>query len=109
MRIHSFDDLDDLFEQLRKDQRIADEQVQPWQAAVTAGDYVARPGPGFLVYSEILEDPESREKRLEHYRFTRSYSVACPQGELGDIHVSTIEHVLSKERFERAREKGWRT
>ncbi len=108
MSITSFDNLDDMFELMRKDQEEADSRVLPWQAAIQPGNYVARPGPGFMVYSEILEDPEPRENGLGHYRFTRSYSFACPHGELGDIHASTIEQVLSQEQFELARRRGWR-
>ena len=108
MSIHSFDDLDDMFEQMRKDQEAADCGVSPWQAAIKPGDYVARPGPGCFVYSDILPDPEPREEGLRHYRFTRSYSVFCPKGELGDIHVSTIERTLSAEKFQAIKANGWR-
>lgn len=108
MSISSFDNLDDMFEQMRKDQEEADSCVQSWQAAIKPGDYVARSGPGFLIYSEILKDPELREPGLEHYRFTRSYSVVCPKGELGDIHVSMIEQNLSEEDFQKIKERGWK-
>lgn len=30
------------------------------------------------------------EPRLKHYRFCRCFSVACPEGELGDVHVSVV-------------------
>ncbi len=107
MSIHSFDNLDDMFEQMRKDQEAADSGVQRWQATIKPGDYVARSGPGFLIYSEILADPEPREAGLENYRFTRSYSVFCPTGELGDIHVSTVERVLSEKQFQQVKERSW--
>lgn len=72
-------------------------------------NYVARPGPGFMIYSEILPDPdpEEREPSLENYRFTQSYSQALPEGEPGEIHVSTIEAILSRTQFEEARGRGW--
>ena len=108
MSIHSFDNLDDMFEQMRKHQEAADSGVQPWQATIKPGDYVARSGPGFLIYSEILADPEPREAGLTNYRFTRSYSVFCPAGELGDIHVSTVEQKLSAEDFQTMKEHGWK-
>ena len=107
MSLHSFDDLEELFAHMRRDQENADSQVQDWQASVKPGEYVCRKGPGFLIYSEILYDAEPREPTLRNYRFTRSYSIACPSGELGDIHVSTIERKLSKEDFQAARENGW--
>lgn len=108
MTIYSFDDTDDMFEAMRKDQETADARVHPWQEAIKHGDYVVRPGPGFPVYSEILEEPEDRPSELKSYRFTRSYSAACPKGELGDIHVSTIERKLSKREFLEAMGRGWR-
>lgn len=107
MVFSAFDNLDDMFRQMRQDQDAADESVLDWQAAIRPGDYVTRPGPGFPIYSEILADPEPRDRGLEHYRFTRSYSVACPAGELGDLHVSTIEKIISKEEFATAQRRNW--
>ncbi len=107
MSIYAFDDSEDLFAQMRRDQEAADARVEPWQATIKPGDYVARPGPEFLIYSEILKDPEPRETALQHYRFTRSYSIACPSGELGDIHISTIERKLSEDEFQVVKERGW--
>ena len=83
MGIFSFDDVDDLFAEMQRDQQEADAGVKPWQAEIKPGDYVARLGRGCFVYSEILPDPEPRDGGMEHYRFTRSYSVFCPKGELG--------------------------
>lgn len=80
---------------------------KPWQQELQPRDYVFRSGPEFYIFSEILPDPEPRAKGLEHYRFTRSYSVACVSGELGDIHVSTVEGLLTTEEFETAKSKGW--
>ncbi len=107
MSIYAFDDFEDLFARMKRDQKSADAQVEPWQATIKPGDYVARPGPGFLIYSEVLKDPEPRETALQNYRFTRSYSIACPNGELGDIHVSTIERQLAELEFHKLREQGW--
>ncbi len=88
--------------------QVADARVQPWQAELESGDYCRRLGPGFFIYHEILPNPEPRAEGLEHYRFTRGYSVACPRGELGDIHVSTVESRVTEKEFERARSLGWR-
>ena len=107
MSIYAFDDSEDLFTQMRRDQAEADSRVEAWQAAITTGDYVARPGPDFMIYSEVLEDPEPRPYSLQHYRFTKSYSIGCPNGELGDIHVSTIERQLAEQEFHELREQGW--
>jgi len=60
---------------------------------VKPGDcFMSDSGEGFLVFGEVLEGyPEGR---LQHYRFCRCYSVACPEGELGDVHVSTIRCIV---------------
>ena len=60
-----------------------------------------------MIYSEILDNPEPGESGSDHYRFTCSYSVACPSGELGDIHVSTIERKLSEGEFQEMKKSGW--
>jgi len=33
--------------------------------------------------------------------------VACPEGELGDVYVSTIQCLVSRALFERLKEQGW--
>jgi len=63
-----------------------------WRAAVKPGDcFVMDSGDGFLVFGEVLEDGEPG--RLRHYRFCRCYSEACPEGELGDVHVLGLHKI----------------
>ena len=77
----------------------------PWQTRVNPGDcFMSDSGEGFPVFGEVLES--YREKRLQHYRFCRCYSVVCPEGELGDVHVSTILCLVSRALFERLKEVG---
>ena len=110
MTIEPFDSLDEIFERMQRNQKAADTSVRDWQAAIKPGDYIVRQSElGFPIYSEILEEPGDRPTHLEHYRFTRSYSVSCPEGELGDIHVSTVRGMLSPEEFEYARARRWGT
>jgi hypothetical protein len=60
---------------------------------------------GFPVFGEVLEGyPEGRP---QHYRFCRCFSVVCPEGELGDVHVSTVRCIMSRGLFERLKEQGW--
>ena len=109
MVVYSFDNLDDLFDEMEEQGRAADTRVKDWQAKIKAGDYfVRRSGLGFSIYGEILEEEERREKGLEHYRLCRGYSVACRDGEMGDIHVSQIDALLSKEEFQEAKRRGWK-
>lgn len=108
MDVQSFDDFDEMFERMQRDREAADARVQPWQAAIKPGDYFQRnSGYGFHIYGEVLPDPEPREEFLKHYRFCKAYSVACADGELGDVHVSTIDKLIEKTVFEDARKRGW--
>ena len=108
MSITPFDSFDEMMERMRRDQEAADARVVPWQAALKPGDYFRKPsGYDFSIYGEILPDEQSREKELQHYRFCKAYSIACPQGEMGDVHVSTIERLLTRTEFEDARQRNW--
>ena len=109
MPIEQFDDLEDLFEQMRQDQQAADSRVEDWQRQIKPRDYFRRYSPhGFYIYGEVLEEAEPRFPGLENYRLCRAYSVAYPRGEMGDIHVSTVEKILTEEEFEEARKRGWK-
>lgn len=109
MSVIPFDDLDDFFEYENRNRKAADARVQDWQKALGPGDYFVRdPGLGFNIYGEILELDEPYTGPMEHYRFCRAYSVACPGGELGDIHISQIGKRLAREEFEVAKRRGWR-
>jgi len=108
MKVESFDSLEAAQQRLREAMEAADARVRPWQAAVGVGDcFVTDCGgeEGFLIFGEVLKG--YREERLRHYRFCRCFSAACPEGEVGDVHVSAILCVISREVFELARLHGW--
>ena len=109
MPIEEFDDLEKAFQKMRQDQQAADSRVQDWQRLVKPGDYFRRySSHGFYIYGEVLEEEEPREPGLENYRLCRAYSLACVSGEMGDIHVSIVEKILTKEEFEEAIRRGWK-
>lgn len=86
----------------------ADENVQDWQKAIKKGDcYRQETEYGFSVYGVVLKNAY-KDKYLQNYRLVRAYSIACPDGEMGDVHVSSISEVITKEEFERARANGWK-
>ncbi len=73
----------------------------------TPHGYGKRKDVGLLVFGEVLEG--CTEAHLRHYRFCRCLSVACPEGEVGDVHVSTVVRRVSRAFFEAmrpARTKG---
>ena len=106
MKVEFFDTAEAAAEALTEAMKAADARVVWWQAQVKPGDcFMSDSGEGFPVFGEVLEG--YREKHLQDYRFCRCYSVACPEGELGDVHVSTILCRVSRGLFERLREQGW--
>ena len=108
MQVEFFDSLEAAQARLQQATKAADANVRPWQAAVRPGQlFIAESGEeGLLVFGEVLE--AYREERLRHYRFCRCFSQAVPEGELGDVHVSTILCVVGREFFEAMRQEGWR-
>jgi hypothetical protein len=109
MDVEFFGSLEEAQARLREAMEAADARVRPWQAAVKAGDcFIADGGEeGLLVFGEVLEGYQ--EAHLRHYRFCRCFSVACPEGEVGDVHVSTVLCLIGRELFEAMRQEGWRT
>jgi len=124
--------MEDLFEKEIEARKAADEQVETEQSSLEPGDFCVRYAHGLAIYSEILDaatlslrgrrledlDEDEREEyefvrtsyqdeHMRNYRFTRSYSCVCPQGELGDIHVSTVSRCLTHEEFIAAKNNGW--
>jgi len=105
VEIEVFDNAEAAMARLEEARKAADSRVRPWQAAVGVGDCFVVLAEGLVIFGEVLEGYQDR--RLKHYRFCRCHSVACAEGELGDMHVSTIRRVISREAFEEARGKGW--
>ena len=107
MEVEFFDSLEEAQARLHQAMEAADARVKPWQAAVKIGDcFIADGGEeGLPVFGEVLE--AYAEPHLRHYRLCRCYSVACPEGEVGDVHVSTILAVVSRVFFEAMRQEGW--
>ena len=106
MKVEFFDTTEAAAEALTEAMKAADARVQHWQARVKPGDcFMSDSGKGFPVFGEVLEG--YREKHLQHYRFCRWYSVACLEGELGDVHVSTVRCIVSRGLFELLKEQGW--
>lgn len=108
VEFEAFDSLEDLFKRMDEARRAADARVQPWQAAIKPGDYFKRDsGYGFPIYGHVQQEESPREPELRHYRFCHCFSVACTEGEYGDVHVSTIDTLIRQELFEEARQRGW--
>lgn len=126
------DILYDFFADEVTNRQAADENVRPSQI-LSHGDFFLREYHGFRIYGEVLDvggvllngqqlsslSEEEREEyddgvaqyaqpHMRFYRFTKCYSVACPRGEMGDVHLSTVVQKLTTEEFLTAKAKGWR-
>lgn len=108
MEFEAFDSLEEMLTRMEESRKAADARVQPWQAAIKPGDYFQRDsGYGFPIYGHVEKEEEPREPELRHYRFCQCFSVACVEGEYGDVHVCTIDSLISERFFEEARQRGW--
>ena len=107
MHVEVFNTPEEAQARLRQAMEAADAKVRPWQAAVKVGDcFIADSGEeDLLVFGEVLEG--YTEAHLRHYRFCRCFSVACPEGEVGDVHVSTVLCLVSRAFFDEMRQEGW--
>ena len=106
MKIEFFDSHEAAMRRLDEAMKAADARVVAWQAVLRPGDCILSiVEDGLVVFGEILEGYP--EPHLKHYRFCRCYSVACPEGELGDVHVSTVACRISRGFFEQMRQAGW--
>jgi hypothetical protein len=122
LKVTTFDSPQELLAELRRRRTDADEHVLPFQAAVKPGDHYIRLlfDDHLVIYGEITDPladcyPDEVDRVRELYaqphmvnmRHGRHYSEACPDGELGDIHVATIAAVISDQLFRCAKAKGW--
>lgn len=131
MTIRTFTTVEEMFEAMAKDEVQANDHTTVEQALIEPGTFFVRHyAPDLDIYgvcltdeeamgrgSEDLDEEEVAERESERqglesarrrgYMFTRCYSTMCPDGELGDTHVSTMESI-TREAFEAARARGWR-
>ena len=104
--------------------KAADAQVKPTQALIKPGQYFInfRYGPDLPIFGEVLDikklghDEEEQEyinrsyaqSHMRFYRPTKCYSKACPEGDVGDIHLSEVDAIIDTRLFEYYRQNGWR-
>lgn len=99
--------IDHMFETLAGMKAEADAKITPWQQDLKAGDHFCYMSgtANILIWGEILEDQD--DPILHGYRFCECYSKACPDGELGDVHVSVIYKKIDDFTFDLARKQNW--
>lgn len=127
MKIKDFNDMSEILAEEQAAQDEADERVRPWQADLKVGDKFVKYAHGLVIFGEVLDPVEEERKagadedeveytrelysepHMQNYRMCRCFSVTCPNGEMGDVHISTIGAVITNDQFEDARKAGWRT
>jgi hypothetical protein len=78
MEVQFFHTAEQAAERLTEAVKAADGRVQYWQTQVKPGDcFMSDSGEGFPVFREVLEG--YGENLLQHYRFCRCFSAACPR------------------------------
>jgi hypothetical protein len=99
MHIEFFDNFEEMMKAEQKAREAADSRTFDWQKDIKPGDCFISPTPyGFNIYGVVLKS--YKQEHLQNYRYCNCYSIACPNGERGDVHVSTIGAVLSRDEFE---------
>jgi hypothetical protein len=110
LEFQAFSTWEEMMSAIEQARIIADGKVQPFQAAIKTGDFfVQDTSYGFLIFGQILQTDDAfyQSEEGKNYRFCKAYSIACSEGEVGDVHVSVISAVISKELFEEIRDKNW--
>lgn len=128
--VQSFDSFEGMMAAMRDAQQEADSRVQDFQKALGPGMfYLSVDDDLNFIYGQVLDPAKRADGRpfeseeeaqdymeqaecygrphMQHYRFVRASSQACPEGELGDMHVSTVAAVLDPQTFEAAKAAGW--
>lgn len=122
-----FGSVDEAFDWMKRMEQRANSRIHPIQHEVKRGGYAIRPYHEFHIFGyvktteEIAEDELKcgadavelnytmqtlAESYLRGYRHGMWYSPVCPEGELGDAHISNLIPI-TKEDFELARASKW--
>lgn len=109
-QIEAIESIERLFETEKRAREAADARTHDWQKQVRKGDCFKRVTPdGLEIFAEVLREYTLPDMR--NFRECRCYSFVCPEGEVGDVHVSTIDSLIDRATFEMARSKlikAWR-
>ncbi|HUU88607.1 MAG TPA: hypothetical protein VMX17_12760 [Candidatus Glassbacteria bacterium] len=115
MTVTAYDSIEDMFKDVQSQVEKSNAAVQPWQSQIKEGTYFLRLERSFGIviygYVDKLEYEEDKElyasPHMEHFRPARCFSEMCPEGEFGDVHIATVDLIISKEVFDKAKENNW--
>jgi len=132
MNVKTFDSIEDLFAFQEANRRSADSHGMVSQRDIGVGSCLLRyfEDADLIIYGEVTDslayyegkdldagDGELRaeyeyekaaraEPHMKNYRFANCYSVMCPEGEPGDVHISVMQPI-AREVFDLAKKCGW--
>ena len=133
MKITFYESHDEMWEDLQKQMQIADSRVTEEQKKYRHGDIVVSDsGYGFPIFHDIFDIEKIvkddlwkhgdsiedwaihtldlyRKPHMKYYCYTKSYSEACPDGEMGDFHRSLGLFRIHRNVFNEIKEKGFHT
>lgn len=102
LKVETCDSIEALLKAQELAEKAADQRVQGWQAQVKEGDcFIQRTPDGLEIFGEVL-GPGLGGK---NWRRCRCYSLGCPEGEVGSVHVSQMNDLIDRERFKSVRDK----
>jgi len=87
MGVQGFDSFEDMWAELEKNIQAADARAEVWQKEIKVGDWFITAYSDLIILNHVLGMVD--DKGCENYRYCRSYSQAVPNGESGDVHVSS--------------------
>lgn len=133
-QVHSFESVEQALAFMAERERAANEQVTETQREITEGSYFKRvlDIPEHVViygYIPTMDEVERTERayltedaegeaeweftkqmmldsRKRGYFFSHCYSVIVPEGEMGDVHISTMQPITKAE-FDEAKRNDW--
>lgn len=130
MTLQQFENFDEMIAAMSRDEENANSVLTEQQREVGWGDYWIRVlgDYGLVIFGHVSSLRELRKDLIENgcdeeevaeeiasisegyergYRFGPAYSVACPEGELGDTHIANMVGKISKAEFVCAQECDW--
>lgn len=121
MTFRKYENLDDMFQDMRRAEEEANAHLHPSQSKIGYGDHWMRtvPEADVIVFGRIYgreeemigEDRESQAMMdtsyARGYRFGRAFSVICPEGELGSTHIANMIPI-SEDDFHIAGTLNWK-
>jgi hypothetical protein len=82
-------------------EKAADQRMQEWQEQIKKGDCFRRITPdGLEIFGEVLGPGLSK-----NWRRCKCYSMSCPEGETGSVHVSQMDTLIDRKTFEPVKNK----